>query len=429
MTVQKNLLYDICILFVLAKRNIMKIENRNFAAFIWHAFWLALANTFAERNTVLPGLILFVGGSQTEVGILTAITVGIPIVSQLAFAGYLSQKEYKKNYLLIGIYLRVGAFVGTVWTLTKVEALSPTIVILLVFAWMLVFSVSGAFAGVSYSDILGKSITGNTRKRFFVVRQFLSSIGVLLSAVIAREFLKGFEYPNNYIIMFSAASIILFVASFGFASIKENPTKKFRSERNLFQVLRSIPKVLKEDLRFRNFIYLINLIQLPLTLIPFIVVLSKESFELTKATIGNFLFFQISGMIISNLLWARVVKKYSFKGVVRILIGVEVFIPIFALVAANFGNYYFFNMIFFIVGFAMSAFKISNEGIFLEITNETNRAMYQGIGGSLNITVAFFPLVSGLLINYIGVSPIFIGASILVTFAFLLPSKIKCISN
>ncbi len=409
--------------------SIPRKERRNFIAFIWHAFWLALANTFAERNTVLPGLILFVGGSQVEVGFLTAITIGVPIVSQLAFAGYLSQKTYKKNYLLLGIYLRVGAFLGTVWTLTKTDTISPSIIILLVFFWMLIFSVSGAFAGVSYSDILGKSITGDTRKRFFVFRQFLSSVGILISALIARAFLKGFDYPINYIIMFSAASAMLFIASFGFSALKEKPTLKFRNERNLIQVLKSIPKVLKEDTRFKNFIILINLIQLPLTLIPFIVVLSKDSLDLTKGTIGNFLFFQISGMIISNLLWSKVVKKYFFKGVVKFLIGLEIIIPILSLIAAYLSSLNFFYIIFFFVGFAMSAFKISNEGMFLEITNETNRAMYQGISGSLNITVAFFPLVSGLLISHIGFAPIFIGASVLVVFAFLLPAKIKCGSD
>ena len=401
-------------------------EKRNFTAFIWHAFWLALANTFAERNTVLPGLILFVGGSQTEIGILTAITIGVPIFSQLAFAGYLSQKAYKKKYLLLGIYLRVGAFLGIVWTLTKVVNITPSVVILLVFFWMFVFSVSGAFAGVSYSDILGKSITGETRKKFFVFRQVLSSIGILFSALLAREFLKGFEYPQNYIIMFAAASLLLFIASFGFASIKESPTIKFRDERNLIQVVKSIPKVLKEDKRFRNFILLINLIQLPLVLIPFIVVLAKDSLGLSKEIIGNFLFFQIFGMIISNLLWTKVVNSKAFIGVVKILVYLEIFLLIGSLVSASSGNIIFFNFIFFLVGSSLSAFKIANEGMFLEITNDTNRAMYQGINGSLNISVAFFPLVSGLLINSFGFVVIFLGASILVVLAFLLTPKIKC---
>ena len=406
--------------------NIPKEEKRNFFAFIWHAFWLALAQTFAERNTVLPGLIILVGGSQIEVGILSAITVGVPIVAQLAFAGYLSQKKYKKKFLLLGIYLRVGAFLGTVWTLTKATTLTPTMVIVFVFIWMFIFSISGAFAGISYTDILGKSIKGETRKRFFVVRQFLSSVGVLISALIVREFLKGFPYPNNYIYMFTAASTLLFIASLGFAVIKEKPTEKFRKEKGFLQVVKFIPKLLREDKRFRNFIFLINFVQLPLTLIPFFVVLAKNNFELDKTSIGNFLLFQISGMIISNILWSKVVKKYSFKGAIKSAIGIEIFLPILALLAAHSGNIYFLNAVFFIAGTAMSAFKIAYEGMFLEITNETNRAMYQGIKGSLNVTVAFFPLISGVLINYIGFIPIFIGASIVVAFAFLIPGKIKC---
>lgn len=405
---------------------IPKEEKRNFLAFIWHAFWLALAQTFAERNTVLPGLIILVGGSQIEVGILTAITVGVPIVSQLAFAGYLSQKKFKKNFLLLGIYLRVGAFLGTVWTLTKAETLSPSMVISFVFIWMFIFSVSGAFAGISYTDILGKSIKGDTRKRFFVVRQFLSSVGVLISALIVREFLKGFEYPNNYIYMFAAASTLLFIASLGFAVIKEKPTEKFRKESNFFQVVKSIPKILHEDKRFRNFIFLINFVQLPLTLIPFFVVLAKNNFELTKSSIGNFLLFQIFGMILSNFIWSKVVKKYAFKGVIKSAIGIEIFLPLLALLAANSNSIYFLSAVFFIAGTAMSAYKIAYEGMFLEITNETNRAMYQGIKGSLNLTVAFFPLISGVLISYIGFIPIFIGASIVVAFALLLLKKINC---
>ncbi len=406
--------------------NIPKEEKRNFVAFIWHAFWLALAQTFAERNTVLPGLIILVGGSQIEVGILTAITVGVPIVSQLAFAGFLSQKKYKKKFLLLGIYLRVGAFLGTVWTLTKATSLTPALVIVFVFVWMFIYSVSGAFAGISYTDILGKSIKGETRKRFFVVRQFLSSIGVLISALIVREFLKGFPYPNNYIYMFSAASVLLFIASMGFVVIKEKPTEKFREERGFFQVLKFIPKLLREDTRFRNFIFLINFVQLPLTLIPFFVVLAKNNFELTKSSIGNFLLFQIFGMIVSNFLWHKVVKKYSFKGVIKSAIIIEIFLPLLALLAAKSSSIYFLGGIFFIAGTAMSAFKIAYEGMFLEITNETNRAMYQGIKGSLNITVAFFPLLSGVLINYIGFAPIFVGASVVAMLAFFIPKKIKC---
>ena len=131
-------------------------------------------------------------------------------------------------------------------------------------------------------------------------------------------------------------------------------------------------------------------------------------------------------MIVSNFLWNKIVKKYSFKGVIKSAIGIEIILPIIALLAAHSNSIYFFSGVFFVAGMAMSAFKIAYEGMFLEITNETNRAMYQGIKGSLNVTVAFFPLISGVLISYIGFIPIFVGASAVAIFALTLPKRIKC---
>jgi len=230
----------------------MENEKRNFFAFNWHAFWLALAQTFADKNTVLPGLILFAGGTQLEIGYLTSIMIGIPLISQLLFASYLTRKPRKKYFLLLGIYMRVLAFAGVVLSLSSLESSNPDFIIYSVFAWMFLFSISGAFAGVSYTDILGKSITGETRKRFFVFRQFLSSLGVLISALVVRFILRELEYPQNYIIMFSAASALLFIATFGFLMIKERPSEIKESPESLLTILRSIPSIIKKDGNLRN---------------------------------------------------------------------------------------------------------------------------------------------------------------------------------
>lgn len=135
----------------------MENEKRNFIAFIWHAFWLALAQTFADNNTVLPGLILLAGGSQFEIGLLTSIMIGIPLIAQVLFASYLIRKPLKRKFLLLGIYMRVFSFIGVVLSLSSIESSDPKFIIYSVFGWMFLLSISGAFAGISYIDILGKS--------------------------------------------------------------------------------------------------------------------------------------------------------------------------------------------------------------------------------------------------------------------------------
>jgi len=84
----------------------------NFYAFIWHALFLAFAHTFIDVNTVLSSFVLNLGGSSVHVGILTGISIGLPMVTQLLFAGFLAGRARKKPFLLIGIYLRVLALFG-----------------------------------------------------------------------------------------------------------------------------------------------------------------------------------------------------------------------------------------------------------------------------------------------------------------------------
>ena len=411
-------------------KNTTTSNNRevNYFSFLWHAFWLSLANSFADRNTVLPGLIIFVGGTQSEVGILTAITVGVPIAAQLIFAGYLSQKKIKKPFLLFGIYLRVLTLAGIAITLLEVKTLDPLVIILFVFFWMFIFSISGAFAGVSYTDILGKSIEGELRKKFFVVRQILSSIGILISAFIVRTLLTMFSYPQNYILMFFTAAVLLFVASFGFVSIKERPTNKLLDSKNLLEILKSIPSIMKTDKNLRYFIIIINMISFSLTLIPFYVGLAKEQFGLTKALVGNYLLIQMIGMLISNTLWSKIVKKYSFKGILKSSIFIQAALPLFAVILAfNFSSE-IFGIVFLISGFGLSAQKITN-GILLEISNETNRALYTGINGAFSFTIMFFPLFSGILITLFGYIPIFVFASFVALSSLYYLPRLNCLKN
>ncbi len=391
----------------------MQNVKRNFFALVWHGFWLALAQTFAERNTILPALILSVGGTQTTLGVLTSIVIGVPFLAQLIFAGYLNPKPYKKKFLVLGILLRVSAFAGLSFTVFFYDKVSSEIVLGIIFFLMLLFSVSGAFAGVSYTDIVGKSMDTPTRKKFLVTRQFMSGIGLLISAIAARQVLKMFDYPQNYQVLFGIAATLLFIASFGFMAIKEKPSEVKEKQNSVLDVLRSLPSILKNDSNFRTFIIIVNLTGFALTIIPFYIALGKTHFNIAEKEVGNLLLIQIIGMILSNLFWSKYVHTKGYKNVLRVFILFQGFLPVLFLISSNFLPFSFFNALFFLVGLSISAQKISIEGILYEITTESNRALYSGVYGALSITISIFPLLAGVLTKSIGYTPIFIMVGIL----------------
>lgn len=401
--------------------------GRNFFAFIWHGLFLAFVSTFIDANTVLSSFILNIGGSSVHVGILTGISIGLPMITQLLFAGFLSGRPRKKPFLLAGIYLRVLALAGMGYTLSISGRSNPEQLLLMIFLWIGIFAVSGAFAGISYTDLLGKIFAGQQRKRFLIFKQFISAIGMLISAVTVRHLVIAFPYPENYTVIFLSASLLLFIAAFGFLMIKEDEGGANQAY-TISTILKAIPRILASDRNLVNYIFLINFASLGLTIIPFYVAFSKSLYGLEQHQIGNFLLLQFVGMIVSTFVWNRVSGLYKFKGIFFGFVIIGGLLPLVAMFFSLYGIHVF-QWLFFLAGFSISAYSIALQGMLLEISNNDNRAVYAGISGTLSLTTAFFPLVAGLLIHSFGFWIIFSVISPLVLASLFFLNKIECPSS
>jgi MFS family permease len=400
--------------------------KRNFYAFIWHALFLAFAATFIDVNTVLSSFVLNIGGSSVHVGMLTAIYIGLPMITQLLFAGFLAGRSRKKPFLLVGIYLRVLALTGMGYTLSISSASDSGRVLFMIFLWIGIFAVSGAFAGISYTDLMGKIFIGDQRKNLLIFKQFISATGMLASAIVVRHLIITFPYPENYTVVFLTASLLLFIAAFGFLMIKEDSVDADQLS-GMIAIIKSIPRMLKSDRNLLNYILLINMASLGITIIPFYVVLSKSIYGLGRNQIGNFLLLQFLGMILSSLIWNWVAKRFKFKGIFFGYIIIGSLLPIVVIFFSRYGLETY-QWIFFIAGFSISAYSISLQGILLEISNNDNRAIYAGISGTLSLTTAIFPLIAGILIESYGFTLIFTIISPLVMTSLFFLKPIKCSS-
>ncbi|MCW8893955.1 MAG: MFS transporter [Deltaproteobacteria bacterium] len=392
--------------------------QRNYYAFLWHATFLALTVAFTEINTVLPSLVVNAGGGTVAIGLLTAIMVGTPIIGQLLFASYLHLQPRKRGFLLLGIGLRVVALAAVAGVLLVAEIFSPQTLIVLVFALMFVFSISGTFAGVSYTDILGKSLAAEQRGQFFVSRQFLTSLAFLISAPASRWILGSFDYPLNYSWMFGLAAGLLLVAAFGFWAIDEPVAAPSTEVHSFFEVIKAIPRHLKDDRTLFRYILLVNLTGFGLTLMPFYVAYASQHYGLSGEQVGTYLLVQIVGMILSNFVWAKLVKGFGFRGVIRGCIVCGALLPLLVLLLSGMPLPIFLS-VFFLMGVAISARKIAFDGLLIEITTNTNRALYKGIVGATSLTTALFPLIAGTIIYRFGYGPVFLVVSALVASAWL----------
>ncbi len=393
-------------------------------AFTWHAALLAITVTFTEINTVIPAMILQIGGAELHVGIVSAIMIGIPLVAQLTFASLLHGKKRKKPFLITAITLRIVALAAISLTIVLVGRFPVAGALTIIYLELLVFSAGGAFAGISYVDIIGKSISRPNLRIFFTRKQMISGFGILLSALIARQILRTFPYPVNYAILFASAALMLLAASGGFWMVKEHESPESRGT-SLLRTIASIPTILRSDRQLRRYIVFNNLIGCTIALIPFYMAFAKRVYTLDANLAGNVLFIQIVGNIGSSLVWPSVVKRWGYHRILRMWSIVTVALPVAAALAGYFAPPGVFISLFFFVGVSTSARMVTQDVMIVELSTDENRVLYTGIVGTMNLTVVLLPILLGVLIRWAGYVPIFLGISLVAVLANVALSRLQ----
>lgn len=387
----------------------MRIDPRN--AFYWHAFFLAVTTSFTEVNTVMPALILEAGGTEVAVGVLTAIMLGLPLITQLVFAGFLHTRERKKPYLLLAINLRVLALAAAAVGIALYG--TGTMIIPIVFAAMTVFALSGAFAGVSYTDLVGNLVRTTNLRAFFVRRQVITTLGLLASAIATRFLLGAAAFPDGYVLLFAMAAAFLFVATGGFWALREPPLPEdaVRPTGGVMAAIRQAPSMFGTDPNLRSLIVVANLVALGFTSIPLVTALAHRSYELDSATVGTFVLIQIGGMLAANVVWNRLVRRGGFRLVLQVeLVLIAALFPLALLVAAV-APLWTYALLYLVTGAVISAQKIAIEGALVQISPDGKRALYAGVFGAANLGAAFMPLLTGVLVGVLGFPAVFLGAA------------------
>ncbi len=403
-----------------------KRSRINFKSFLWHAIFLALASNFMDIDTVIPAMLIQSGGTSFHLGVLTAILLGGSSFFQLFFASYLSNKTLKKGYLLTAINLRVFSLFVLSFLFFYSENIKSDLIILFIFIIISFFAISGSFANISYMDIFGKSVKAEKRKKFFTLKESITSIAVFISALIVRELLKRYDYPSNYSLLFFIAAFLLLIASLGFWQIKEKRSI-IKTNKGIISFFKQIPSEIKKNSNLKYYLVLINIFGLAISLLPFLILFAKENFELSGKMIGNFLVFRITGMVVSGMVFYRLAHKVNYKFMIQIASVVGALIPIVSLFLIQYQFYYQF--LFLLSGFFVSAYKISKNGILLEISNSENRARYTGISGAGDIVSMIFPLLAGVIISIFGFHIIFIIVSVIIFAGFFISMKLNCSST
>jgi len=400
-----------------------QISKNNVRAYIWHAAFLALSQNFMDVDTIIPSMLIDAGGTSFHIGLLTAIMLGGSSFAQIFFTPVLSNHANKKGFLLFGINLRVAALLGLglllFWYTSQAD---NSAIIWVIFVLISLFSISGAFAAISYSDILGRSVLTEKRKPFLSLRQAISSVGILLSAYFAGKVLTSFDYPSNYSWLFIIAAVGLLIASFGFWKIKEIPGPKVQIN-GIKEYLRIIVTEIKNNKRLKNYLLLVNTLGISMSVLPFVMLYGKEFFNVSSTDVSTFLLLKVVAGVIFGTLLFFYSKKVKYTILLYAIAILALFVPVTIWL---FNSGALLGVYFFIGGVIYTLYKVAFEGVLLEVSDNQNRTVYIGIVGVGNVLPALFPIFGGWLIPRFGFSAFFLIFSLIILLSMFIIHRLDC---
>ncbi|NBK20692.1 MAG: MFS transporter [Spirochaetia bacterium] len=399
-----------------------QIQKRNYTAFLVHALFLALTMNFIDINTVVPNMLAESGATSLHMGLLSSIMIGGTSFMQLLFAGIIFPLKRKKPALLAGIYLRVTALIVLGIFLRTLSGVGLWKV-WTILGLMTVFSFSGAFANISYTDILGRTIEPTRRKNLLTTKQLISSVGVIVSALLVKVILSSMPYPKNYSTLFLLAGALLALATIGFWMIKEEDAP-VKAKLSLSKRFEAFGQVIKEDSNMRLYLLLINTSGVILSTIPFLILFARTKFPIDGSLIGTFLLVQMAGSLLTNTLLTFFSKGQGYRGLLYLFISLGASIPLLAILASP--SPVTFSLVFLLTGASAALYQIVAPGVLLEISTDENRPLYSGLAGAGSIMNILYPILAGALVVAVGYMVVFILTSLYILLGFYAARKIQC---
>ncbi|MBN2631953.1 MAG: hypothetical protein JXR66_00245 [Bacteroidales bacterium] len=400
-----------------------QISRNNFYAFLWHAGFLAFAKNFMDVDTIIPAMIIESGGGSVHIGIMTVIILGGSRFTQLFFAPFISNWAFKKKFMLLGINLRIVSLFALGFMLVCLRGKTGADLLLwFIFIFITIFSVGGAFTNIGYTDILGKSVNENKRKSFFSAKQIIAGLVLIVSAFAAKQILVKTEYPVNYAWLFVCGAVLLLVASAGFWKIKE-AVPSFMNISGFKDFLKKLKSELARNSKLVSYLGYINTQGIIVSFLPFVMLYAKETYFTQSSDTGNFLLYKVIGIVAVSMvvLLASTKIKYNF------LLYLNVFLSVILILATLYiNNESLLVLIFILGGLVITLYNITMNGLLLEVSDRSNRALYTGFSGAGHILPTLFPLTGSWIINSWGFRPFFMLFIAIILSSLFFIRKINC---
>ena len=371
-----------------------------------------LGETLIDPTLVIAAFVSRITQSALWVGFAATTLDFAWFLPQLWVSGYLQSQPRKMPLYQHTAILR--AFAWVILTASIFLIHEPG---WLLFTFMLTFSVaaiSAGLSGLSFLEIVSKTIPPHERGMFFAMRLTIAGVmGVGASAVV--QWVLGDQspltYPNNFGALFVVATILFFFGWWAFLQVNEPPDPSVLPRASFGEQLRRAGHFLRLDANFRRFLWLRSSLMIAGAAVPFYAIYVQQQFGGSLGMIGIYLgVFKIANLS-ANLYLGRVSAHWGHHRLMQIATGTGLLMTVMVMglvaVAATrptpaWVALWWLVPVFIVNGIRESGLGVSGQSLLLEIAPQSERSLYLGFTNTFLGVILFFASLSGVVVETVG---------------------------
>lgn len=399
------------------------VERKNFVLNFIEGAIFSASTSLISAQTVLPALVSRLGGENIAVGSVGVIGwVGL-FLPQMFAARYVETHPWKKPWAIkYGLAQRVVILlIGLV--LLAFGGAHPLTTLWL---FLILFLLSQILTGITtpgWFEMFAKMISPRKRGRLVGIRSSIGGIAALGCGVLLTWLLASFAFPIGYALAFFAAFIMQIISLFIQTSLVEESPSPVAERKPFFAHLRELPRVLRENVYFRNFL-IATVFQIVATMpVGFYTVSALSQFQADESMVGKFTLAIVGVQVATSLGIGFLADKYGNK--------LSLVIASVALLCANVVAFVaptlsWFTLTYIFLGINLGTELLARYNISIEYGPLNQRAKYIGLMNTLIAPFYFIGLVGGMVSNAYGYGAVFgLGIVASVIGVFLTVFKVR----
>ncbi|MDQ3694951.1 MAG: MFS transporter [Chloroflexota bacterium] len=389
-------------------------------------FFGSLAETMLLPTLVLAFFVAPLTGSYATVGLVPAIGIGVWLLARLPAAILVNSRRRKLPWAIGASLIKAAALALLAAVCFRADQTSTEPLLRSFFICYVAYSLASGFGSVPVAAVISKAVPHEARGMFFQQRALWGGLSGLVAGLVVVQLLgpAAPAFPQNFGVLFLAATVTQLAATFFLATIRE-PLRIAEPQTSLpAQALRGTPEALA-DPNFRRFLLFRLFLSSSAIVDPFLIIFAASALGVPSSAVGWYVIAFVAGRVLSLPFWAALAHRHGERACLQVAALVRLVPPLLALMLPilasssrlneRIGNaatlQAVFGVAYLALGMSLAGQSRGNYGYLAEAAPDRSRAAYAALTNALLAVVAFTPIAGGMLIERRGYDALLLTAT------------------